>query len=255
MTWRAALFATIVVLVTAQTALPATDSAGFSAHATIGLTAYVQERSLRVDGLADFERSGTRVRIALSSLSIASGSASGVTNLLPPGGYTVVVETSTMRYTVWSAAKRSYFTGSGRPVTAAPTPAPEATKPPEKAPSPLSRLKDLRAFSLSVDLVADKQPVDGHPTTAFDFKVKQEGRSGGPIAVAGRINFADDLEGTPVLLTVNATRGAPVTGSADLTVALTGVRRASPPDADFSPPADYAKAQSLLDVLVMPSSH
>jgi hypothetical protein len=89
-------------------------------------------------------------------------------------------------------------------------------------------------------------------TTAFDFKFLEQGKTGDPLGITGRVNFADDLAGVPIALVATASHGAePNVGS--IRFALTGVHQTAPPDSDFAPPDGFKKAASIFDVLVLPA--
>ncbi len=190
------------------------------------------------------------MRLDLLSLSLGTPGGPALPGIIPPGGYTIVYDPLAQTYTIWSAAKRAYYTGNAKPApsasaTPAATPSPAATRG-----SPFERVKDLKAFSLSIDL-APKETIDGHVTTPFDFKLLEQRQSGDPFDLAGRVNFADDLAGAPILLVAHATSGAGG-NVGNLRLALTQVRRSAPPPSDFTPPAGYAQAAGLFDVLVLP---
>jgi hypothetical protein len=251
----AAAFAALTVAAALAPAARAADPPGYYAHATIAIQATTKKGQLAFNGDANFEQRGTTVRLDLVSLALATPGGPALPGIIPPGGYTIVYNPLAQSYTIWSQARRMYYSGNAKP---APTPAPGGTSAPAgAAPSPLptrastlEKLKDLKAFSLSIDL-APKETVDGHETTPFDFKLLEQGKSGEPFNLAGRVNFADDLAGVPILLVANATRGADG-NVGNVRFALTQVRRSAPPPADFSPPDGYKQAASIFDVLVLP---
>jgi hypothetical protein len=247
-------FAALTVVAAALApAARAADPPGYYAHATITIQATTKKGQLGFNGDANFEQRGTTVRLDLVSLSLASPGGPALPGIIPPGGYTIVYNPLAQSYTIWSQARRMYYSGNAKPAA---TPAPAASSAPA-APSPLptrastlEQLKDLKAFSLSIDL-APKETVDGHETTPFDFKVLEQGKAGEPFNLTGRVNFADDLAGVPILVVANATRGADG-NVGNLRFALTQVRRSAPPPADFSPPNGYKQAANIFDVLVLP---
>jgi len=246
-------------LLVAAAALPAALSAeppGYSGRAAVGVELRSDRGSLTVNGKASFEQRGTLVRLDISSLALTLPSSNAPGNLVPAGGYTIVYDPSTLHYTVWSAARRAYFTGTGSPAPAAspsPTPVPTGSPAPSRpSRSPFEDLKDLKAFSMSVNMVPTKETVDGHPTTAFDFNLQAQGK-GEPVVFTGHANFADDLKGTPILLVASLSHGAKSASSGNFRFAVTDVRETAPPESDFSPPEGYKKADGLFDVLVMPA--
>jgi hypothetical protein len=211
---------------------------------------------LALKGAATFERRGSLIRVDLLTLSLTDATkATPLPDPIPPGGYSVVYDTVTMVYTVWSPSRRTYYSGKGRPAMpsppATPTPAPSAS-PGSSLESALASLKDLRQFAISLSLAADKTPIDGHPTTNFDFRFTRQVKAQDPIDASGRASFADDLGGVPLLLVLSATHGPAGTLGANLRVSLSDVKQKAPPESDFAPPAGYAKGSSIFDVIVIP---
>jgi len=234
------------------------DTSGDSARATISVQATVPKGQLAVAGQALYERRGSLLRIDIQQLSI-TGPAQGATarNPLPPGGYVIVVDATTRAYTMWSPSKRMYYTGQ----TTTPTPSPSATATPAATKKPsgtsvssvLASLKDLRQFVVSLSLSPDKTPIQGHPTTNFDFRFTRQVKNQDPVDVIGRASFADDLGGIPLLVTFTARGGTGGKLSANVRVALSDVKQQAPPQSDFVPPAGYVRASSIFDVITLPS--
>jgi hypothetical protein len=240
----------LAVVAALAPAARAADPPGYSAHATIGIQATTKKGQLAFNGDANFEQRGTAVRLDLMSLALASPGAPALNGIIPPGGYTIVYNPLGQSYTIWSQARRMYYSGNAKPAA---SPEPAATSAPAPEPTrttALEKLKDLKAFSLSIDL-APKETVDGHQTTPFDFKLLEQGKTGEPFTLTGRVNFADDLAGVPILMVANAARGADG-NVGNLRFALTQVRRSAPPLSDFVPPDGYKQAASIFDVLVLP---
>ncbi len=231
----------------------AAEAPGYSAHAAIALEGVTKKGTIALKGDANFEQRGTTVRMDILSLSIVPGTGAAAPDIVPKGGYSIVYDPLAQSFTVWSAARQAYFTGSAKKSAPSPNASPEpAASPAVTKPSPLEKLKDLRAFSLSVDLAPAKETVAGHVTTAFDFKFLEQGKTGDPFGITGRVNFADDLAGVPIALVANATRGSQ-TNVGSVRFSLTDVHQTAPPDSDFVPPNGYKKATSIFEVLVLPA--
>lgn len=239
--------------VTSATPTVADEPAGFSARASLSVQANTQKGNISLTGSAAFERRGTLVRLDLLTLAVADSSkALSRPNPIPPGGYSFVYDTATMNFTLWSPSRRLYYTGKGKPSAPTPTASPSAS-PTSRPPSVLEGLKDLRQFALSIALSPDKDAMDGHPTTSFDFKFTRQVKTEDLLEVSGRATFADDLGGVPLLLTIKALNGATGGSGANLRVALNDVKQTAPPQSDFEAPSDYAKASSILDVIALPT--
>ncbi|MEO6990677.1 MAG: hypothetical protein ABI346_05875 [Candidatus Baltobacteraceae bacterium] len=244
----------VFALASAATGTSATPS-GVSGRVSLSLQATTPKGQSSLAGAATFARRGSFVRIELQSLSLTK--TNSVLSAIPPGGYVVVYDTATMVYTIWSPSRRTFYTGGRKPPTAATTPAPVPTAAPSAPPgnsiwSVLAGVKDLRGFALSLSLSPDKTPIDGHPTTNFDFTFTRQVKAQDPVDVSGRATFADDLDGVPLLFVVNATNGPTATLRADLRVSLSDVSRRSAPQSYFAPPSGYTRVSSIFDVIVIP---
>src|SRR5579864_5832254 len=97
-------------------AAPSVTPDGFSAHMTLSIMANGAKGQLALRGVAACERRGGIFRLDLQSLALEGGSK-GVTvpNLTPSGGYSIAYDTSSMTYTIWAPARRTYYTGKGKP--------------------------------------------------------------------------------------------------------------------------------------------
>jgi len=235
------------------------DTRGASAHATLSVQATVPKGELAVNGQASFERRDSLVRIDLQALSLTGPSKPATTrNPLPPGGYTIVVDAATRAYTVWSPSKRTYYSGQGGGPSASVSPATPTPTASEEPSGPnlsaiLASLKDLRQFAVSLSLSPDKTPIDGHPTTNFDFHFTRQIKGKDPVELLGRASFADDLGGIPLLVVLNVRGGPSSTLTAQVRVALSDVTQKVPPKSDFVPPSGYRKVSSLFDVIIIPT--
>lgn len=211
--------------------------------------------TVTIGGDIAFEQSPTRVRVDLLSLGIPGMdptlSAVLSTQLIPPGGFTVVLDLKNGTTTYWSAAKRTYYQkiNSTAPQSS-PTPAPAAS--PRSgfnlvgALAMLRGLKDDKAFNLSISL-AGHSTVNGHPATALDFQYTRTTAAGQSTDVHGRLQSADDLDGMPVELTASGNVGA-LPASA-LRLDLTSFTRQAPPEADFEVPPGFTRVSDLGGVI------
>jgi len=174
------------------------------------------------------------------------------TQLFPPGGFTVVYDRKNSSYTVWSNAKQRYYTNA-----AAAGPAPNLP------PGPLSvavvaggdlfgafsfarSLKDDSAFTLTFGL-AGHQTVNGHPATGLNFQYARTTKTGDALDLHGTFQFADDLDGVPVEITA-AGHSKSIPESA-FRLDFSSLTKQSPPDADFVPPPNFVRANTLGDVI------
>jgi hypothetical protein len=252
------VLAVALVLASPGTRISAADPSGESAHVALTIDATTPQGPLALTGTAAYARRGSLIRIDLTQLAFTGGpNRAQSASPLPPGGYTLVYDVSSMMYMIWSPSRHRYFSakGSASP-SSAPTAKPAPSPSPSESPGPsltsvLASLKDLRQFVVSLTLSPDKTPIEGHPTTNFDFRFTRQLKAQEPTDVTGRASFADDLGGIPLLFTLSAS-GGKGNPSGNVRAELSAVKQSAPPQADFAVPAGYTKASSLFDVLVIP---
>jgi len=203
-----------------------------------------------------FEERGSRVRLDILSADL-QGKTSGIsgmmaTQLFPAGGFTVVFDRSNSTYTVWSAARHAYFIGGGPSATPAPTPTPAPV--PSATPrgdlfglfGPLRSLKDDQSLSLSVALTGHAT-LFGHPVSNVHYAFLRTTFAGDTIDVHGDLAVAEDLNGVPLQFTAFA--AAKNIPQSSLRVELPQLAKRLPPEADFAPPAGYARVTSIGDAI------
>jgi hypothetical protein len=222
---------------------------------------------LSFGGTFAVEAHGSRMRLDVLSLGIAGMGASTAAllsaTLSPPGGFTVVYDLKTGSFTLWSSAKRTYFTkimthatgASAVPANGATAaPANGATAAPTNGASaapatPFGFARSLAndsAFSLSLAL-AGHGTVNGHPATGLDYHYARTANTGDAIDVQGRLQLADDLDGLPVEITASGTtRSLP---KSSITIDLTTLAKGTPPDGDFAVPAGFTRVNDVFGVL------
>ncbi len=233
----------------------ADDPAGFAGKGSLVLQSSLGETKLTVGGNIAFEERDPFIRIDLLSLAIPgvdpTMSALMATQLFPPGGFTVIFDRKTATYTIWSSAKRMYFTPAKAALaTPSPTPGPSATPGPANGLvtmlSALRSLKDDKVFNLSLSLTGHGT-VNGHPATGLSFQYLKTTNSGETSDFHGQVQLADDLNEIPVEISASI-KGKSFPESS-FRLDATSIGPANPPDADFAIPAGYTRANSLGDVL------
>ena len=200
-----------------------------------------------------FEERGARIRLDVLSASL-QGSASGLsgalaTQLFPAGGFTIVYDRNDSTYVVWSAARHAYFIGGGKSTAATPAPAPAATP---SAVDPLGffgllrSLKDDQTLSASLTL-AGHSLLFGHPVSNVHYALERVTLSGDALDVHGDLAIAEDLSGVPLQFSVNVL--AKSIPQSLVRIELPQLAKRLPPESDFAPPPDYARATSIGDAI------
>jgi hypothetical protein len=233
-------------------------SAGFSAKGALVVQTELSGAKLDVGGNIALEQRGQLVRVDVLSLGIPGMNptlnALASSQLIPAGGYSLVYDQAKRSYTVWSSAKRTYYSSEGggqapaqsNPAVAAATAVGSAGDI-MHAFSAAKALRDYRVFSASIDLTGHGT-TNGHPTTGLNFAIKRQEKTGDLLDVHGQLHLADDLNELPVQIaaSLNGAGGAPPTS---LRLDLTSVDAHTPADADFVVPQGFSKAAQISDVL------
>jgi hypothetical protein len=252
--WRAATLAVALAAGTQAlaSAQPTEATRGTVGHGRLAIDVTNPKGThLAISGEMGFEQRGDALRLDLASLGLTNAGAS--VQFLPPGGVTLVIDRKSQRYVVWSASRHVFAWGDlpkpPSPLAPAaqaetPAPAPSGSPPPQR--SPFDGLKNLKAFSLGVDL-SGHGVAAGHPTTDFAYHLHSESNEGKVNDLNGTFQSADDLHGLPVAFTLNvaAASGAKVALSAE----LTSIERRDPAKLDFLVPAGFTAVRSPLQVI------
>jgi hypothetical protein len=205
-----------------------------------------------------FEERGARVRLDILSVDVR-GNNSGITGMMatqlfPAGGFTIVFDRSNSTYTVWSAARHAYFVGGGPNANPTPTPTPTPAPLPSATPrgdllglfGPLRSLKDDQTLSLSVALTGHAT-LFGHPVSNVHYAFVRTTFAGDTVDVHGDLAVAEDFNGVPLQLTAYAV--AKNIPQSSLRIELPQLAKRLPSDADFAPPAGYARVTSIGDAI------
>jgi hypothetical protein len=238
-------------------ALAAPSTAGYAGRGTLVVQTSLGGPGIRVTigGDIALEARGQELRVDLLDLAIPGGdqllSAALSTQLIPPGGFTVVYDRSASTYTVWSNAKHAYFTGGGTAAAKAP-PAGGADAALGTSSDLLGAfafargLKDDSAFNVSLSL-AGHETVNGHPATGVDYQYSRTTTAGDATDVRGRLELADDLDDIPLQVTASLkTKSLP---DSAVKLDLTTLAKSSPSESDFTVPPGYTRASNAGEVL------
>jgi hypothetical protein len=220
----------------------------------VARTALGGSGTVTIGGDIAMEERGSRIRIDVLSLAIPGSSVTIstllATQLFPPGGFTVVYDRTDSSFTVWSSSKQRYYSTSiATPQPATPAPQTAGAGPSGDLFNIFSFAKSLKndtAFTVSLGL-AGHQVVDGHPATGLNFQYLRTTKENDTLDVHGTLQFADDLDGLPVEITVDGkSKSFPESA---FRLDFTSLVKQTPPDTDFQPPDGFTRVQSLGDVV------
>jgi hypothetical protein len=205
-------------------------------------------------GSMSVEQLDDRVRLDVTSLTMSAGGSPPI-QLTPGGGISLVIDRTRQRFVVWSAQHHTFYWGDlpkppsplGPSATPepAPSPAPDASPRPERG--PFSGFKNLKAFSLAVDM-SGRGVTNGHPSTGFTYRLHSESNDGKINDLNGRLQTADDFGGMPLLFDLNIAAASGFKGT--FAAEVTSLERRDPPKLDFLVPAGYKAARSPLEVIL-----
>jgi hypothetical protein len=218
-------------------------------------TALGGNTQITIGGDIAMEESGSRIRIDVLSLAIPGESVTIntllATQLFPPGGFTLVYDRADSSYTVWASSKQRYYTNTtAAPASAAPALAPGGgggTTGDLFSIFAFARsLKNDTAFDVSLGL-AGHQTVDGHPATGLNFQYLRTLKDNDTIDIHGTFQFADDLDGLPVEISVDGkSRSFPESA---FRLDFTSLTKQTPAASDFFPPSNYTRVNGIGDVI------
>jgi hypothetical protein len=254
--YAAAAAAAVVAGAFAYVRAAADESTGYTGKGQLVVQTSIggPDNKITIGGDIALEERGSQLRIDVLSLGIPGMSATistlVSTQLLPLGGFTVVYDRKAATYTVWSSAKRVYYSSASGaaqngPVTGAAV-AVVGANDLFSAFSFARSLKDDAAFTLSLGL-AGHQTINGHPATGLNFQYARTTKTGDALEMHGTFEFADDLDDVPVEISV-AAKSKMIPDSA-LRLDFSSLVKQTPPDADFDVPAGYTRASGLGDVI------
>jgi len=213
------------------------------------------DTKLTVGGDIALEQRGQNLRVDILTLAIP-GAGAAVSSLLgtqlfAPGGFTIVYDRKSSTYTLWSSAKRTYYTSATN--GALPPPQSNGTAAAIGAAGGIfdvfslaKSLKDDTAFSATLTL-AGHGTVNGHPATGLDYLYAAAAKNGDKTSVHGRFQLADDLEALPVEITASAK--SKTIPESSLKLDLTTLAKQTPNEADFVVPQGYSRAAGIGDVI------
>ncbi|HEX3467886.1 MAG TPA: hypothetical protein VHT05_07410 [Candidatus Elarobacter sp.] len=227
---------------------------GLRASGTVQIQANLQGQPINVGGNVALYHKGTLYRLDLLSLGFPGTSndlSALASQLLGPGGVTVVYDGATSSLTVWSSSVRAYYVGAA-PRAPAPPPSP-ATVAAASGGDPLSALAGVAVAlhdvqSATIQLTGHSI-VNGHPTTGLDVQMRRQLPGRAPESYHAQLALADDLSGFPVQLTLESVPPSPAAVGGSMKLDLTSVRADTPDDAMFRVPAGYVRVNTLTSVL------
>jgi len=247
--FTAVVIMSFVPAFSAHAAAPA--ASGYVGKGTLVVRAPLPHTSTPVDVGAHvaFEQRGSLFRLDIIDVALPGAGAVGsalATQLFPPGGATIVIDSSGTRYTVWSNTTRKYYTTTfGAKTSASPAPSPSAST----ASNPFGferSLRDLAALNISLSL-AGHGSIDGHPATGLNYEFTRTAANGERTDAHGTIQFADDLDGVPVQLTASFSNK--YVTNVSLRADATQVSKQTPAETDFQAPSGFTPASSVGDVI------
>jgi len=251
---RAAVAASALLLAAPAAGASATIP-GLRSSGTLVVKATMQGTPVTVGGRVALYHKGPLYRLDVLSLGIpGAGSelSAAASQLIAPGGVSVVYDGATGSITAWSNANRTYyFDAHERRETSVPSAAapPNAGDPLGALANVASALRDVQSASIQL---TGHSVVNGHPSTDLDVQVRREAPGQPPESYHVQAALADDLGDFPLQIAFQSSSANKSTLGMTAKLDLTTVQRDVPDDATFEAPQGYTRVKSLSGVLRVP---
>jgi hypothetical protein len=226
----------------------------FSATGKLTVQADATGKTINFEADMAVLRRPNLVRIDLQKLSIASQDPTTqmmLSQMLPRGGVSVLLDQRSNMLTIWSAQTHRYYRSklilvrskTARAPKAKATPAPKKSN--FDVMNLLARMTQYDVYSQSFALTGH-QTVNGHMASMFHLSSRTQKHGDRKVeGVEADLAFADDLSGIPLHLSMDATGNM----NANLHADLLTIAAAAPSISLFRIPAGYKAAKSPLEVL------
>ena len=228
--------------------VPAADQ-GLNARGTLVAQAAINGTKINIGGDIAMMTRGKHLRLDLLRLGVPGtdpAMSALITQFLPQGGLSFVLDQSTGSTMVWSDARRKYYVFT--PAKAAPSPEPSETPGAPIGTSLVESLemgkffKDYAAFSESLQM-RPRSTVNGHPATNIHIELTTQKKGSKSSTTIADVALAEDQQYLPVRISANV---KPQNFSARID--FTSISPASPDLALFSVPAGYTAASDPSEV-------
>jgi hypothetical protein len=224
---------------------------GFTAHGTMVAQVVFSGTKINLGGDIAMMSRGQQLRFDLLRLSIPGSEPTLnalLTQFLPQGGISAVMDQSTGNTTVWSDARRKFYVFAGNKTQAAAPVASSASSLPGPAGSVMQMLESGKViagytqFAESISMTG-RSTVNGHPASNIHLTLRTQKTAGKLTDLVGDLSLAEDAGYLPVR--INATdRASKMSANINFTSLTTQV-----PDAGiFSVPSGYAQAADPSEV-------
>lgn len=226
------------------------QNAGFTAHGTVVAQVTFSGTRVTLGGDIAMMSRGQQLRFDLLRLTVPGTDptmSAVLSQFLPQGGITAVIDQTTGSTTVWSDARRKYYVFAGNKANAVPAPAASSAVPGATG-SIVQMLEQGRAirgyssFAESVTMTG-RSTVNGHPATNLHITYRAQKRGGSLTDAVGDLSLAEDAEYLPVRIAATV---KPANYSARFE--FTTLTPTAPDAAVFVTPSGYAQAADPSEV-------
>ena len=247
---RVVLVATLLACMPAS-ALAQDQNAGFTAHGTVVAQVAFSGTRVTLGGDIAMMSRGQRLRFDLLRLTVPGTDptmSALLSQFLPQGGITAVIDQTTGSTTVWSDARRKYYVFAGSKSDAAPAAPAASNAVPGATGSIVQMLEQGRAirgytsFAESVTMTG-RSTVNGHPATNLHITYRAQKRGGSLTDAVGDLSLAEDAEYLPVRIMATV---KPANYSARFE--FTSLAPQAPDASVFNTPSGYAQASDPSEV-------
>ncbi len=223
---------------------------GFTAHGNIVAQVVFSGTKINLGGDINMETRGQQLRFDILRLSVPGTEATLnalLSQFLPQGGISGVMDQSSGSTTVWSDARRKYYVFAGNK-SAAPAAAAATSAVPGAAGSIMSILESGRfirgytQFSEAINITG-RSTVNGHPATNLHVALKSQKAGGKLTDLVGDLSLAEDAQYLPVRIAATD-RASKMSAN----INFTSLNATAPDPSVFNVPAGYAQASDPSEV-------
>jgi len=226
-------------------------SQGFTAHGTMVAQVVFSGTKINLGGDIAMMSRGQQLRFDLLRLSIPGSEPTLnalLTQFLPQGGISAVLDQTTGNTTVWSESRRKFYVFAGNKAQVAAPNASSASALPGPAGSIVQMLESGKViagytqFSESINMTG-RATVNGHPSSNIHVQLRTQKRGGKLTDLVGDLSLAEDAGYLPVR--INATDRA---SGMSANINFTSLTPMAPDPSVFSVPSGYAQAADPSEV-------
>ncbi|MDQ6929343.1 MAG: hypothetical protein M3126_01575 [Candidatus Eremiobacteraeota bacterium] len=250
--FKRALSALVLMLLLCAPALADDATQGFTAHGTIVAQVVFSGTKINLGGDINMQTRGQQLRFDILRLSVPGTEATLnalLSQFLPQGGVSAVMDQSTGNTTVWSDARRKYYVFAGNKTASTGVPGASAASAVPGAAGSIMQLlesgkfvKGYTQFSETINM-SGRSTVNGHPATNLHIAFRAQKAGAKLTDYVGDLSLAEDAQYLPVRIAATD-RASKMSAN----INFTSLTATAPDPSVFVIPSGYAQASDPSEV-------